>query len=84
MLTTKDNPYNPFTEYDQWLQWDTDAGYYTNNLLARYANISFEMSEEEAEPIIDAAMALIVENDLSENYKIVQPNDYLQKVSKDK
>ena len=25
LLTTKDNEYNPFTQYDEWRDWDCDA-----------------------------------------------------------
>ena len=35
MLTTVDNPFNPFTEFDSWLAYDEQSGYNTNGLLAR-------------------------------------------------
>lgn len=34
MLTTFDNPYNPFDDYDAWSRWDTEHGYNTPELLA--------------------------------------------------
>ena len=34
MLTTYDNPYNPYTDYDAWWEWDKDNGYNTPELLA--------------------------------------------------
>lgn len=71
MLTTKDNPYDPYTQYDQWLDWDRSNGYYTNELLARWANVSLDMTDDEMEPLINDAMQIIVENDLAENYKII-------------
>ena len=40
MITTIDNPFNPFTQYDEWLAFDEQMGYYTNNYLARIANTS--------------------------------------------
>ena len=27
MLTTTDNPYNPWTEYEDWYLWDQQHGY---------------------------------------------------------
>ena len=27
MLTTYDNPFNPFDNYDEWLRWDSEQGY---------------------------------------------------------
>lgn len=34
-LTTKDNPFSYFKNYDEWLAFDEQKGYYTNNLVAR-------------------------------------------------
>lgn len=34
MLTTYDNPYNPYTDYYAWWEWDKDNGYNTPELLA--------------------------------------------------
>ena len=38
MLTTIDNPYDPFEEFDQWYSYDMDAGY---NSCAYLARVSF-------------------------------------------
>lgn len=35
MLTTVDNPFNPFTQFDQWNAFDMQKGYYTLSFLAR-------------------------------------------------
>lgn len=35
MLTTVDNPYDPFTEWNEWLAWDTLHRHNTLGLLAR-------------------------------------------------
>jgi hypothetical protein len=35
MLTTSDNPYNPYEDYNKWMQWDHDMGYYTQEYVAR-------------------------------------------------
>lgn len=59
-LTTKDNPFDPFTQTDQWRQWDHDAGYYTENYLARIATTSDDLSDMEADQMIQDAMAEIV------------------------
>ncbi len=34
-LTTKDNPFSYFTQYDEWLAFDESKGYFTNELVAR-------------------------------------------------
>lgn len=45
MVTTVDNPYNPFTEYDEWLAFDERMGYHTTAFVARLLNTSDELSE---------------------------------------
>jgi hypothetical protein len=44
MLTTIDNPFNPFTQFDEWNAFDTQQGYYTCAYLARIAKVSDELS----------------------------------------
>lgn len=29
MLTTEDNPFDPFTQYDEWYAFDYEKGYHT-------------------------------------------------------
>ena len=33
-LTTKDNPFNPKTQYEEWSSFDHAQGYYTEQYLA--------------------------------------------------
>lgn len=61
MLTTVDNPYDPFTEFDSWRAYDEQVGYFTCSLLARIALTSNELSDEENEKAIDEAMFDIIE-----------------------
>jgi len=37
-VTTVDNPYNPFTHWEQWLLFDVNAGY---NTCGRLASVTF-------------------------------------------
>lgn len=76
MLTTIDNPFNPFTQYDEWLAFDEEKGYYTNNYLARIANTSFELSESEENEEIDNAINEIVRLDPFLMYRKVKRSDY--------
>lgn len=63
MLTTVDNPYNPFTQYDEWNAYDIGQGYYTNGLLARIVITSDELSEnDQIKAINDAIDEIISEN----------------------
>ena len=45
MLTTADNPFNPFTQFDEWQKFDESKGYYTCAYLARIVKTSDELSE---------------------------------------
>ena len=60
MLTTTDNPYNPFTQFDEWNAFDEAKGYYTCNYLARVANVSESLSAEEYDTEINDAIDEIV------------------------
>lgn len=71
MLTTTDNPYNPATEFDQWLAFDTRAGYNTLGLLSRFLVTSDELSEADQSAAIEDAIDLVVElNPLGVHKKI--------------
>lgn len=47
-LTTADNPYCPFEQFDQWYQYDTTHGYNTCGLVARLIpdDPSFDVQHE--------------------------------------
>jgi len=65
MLTTIDNPFNPFTQFDEWYAFDTDKGYHTCAYLARITKASDELSEpDEAQATEDAIDEIIKYNPL--------------------
>lgn len=73
MLTTIDNPFDPFTQYDEWLAWDEDAGYFTPGLLARFAVTSDELSVSDQELAIEYAIDEIVkENPMGVHRKVTK------------
>lgn len=72
MLTTVDNPYNPFTQYDEWRAFDEiEKGYYTNNYLARVAVVDSGMSDEAYDEVVSQAILHIVATDPTGLYTIV-------------
>ena len=71
MLTTIDNPYDPFTEWDKWNQFDISKGYHTNSYLARIAKTTNEMSEADELVAIRDAINEILEFNVTGLYKKV-------------
>lgn len=72
MLTTFDNPYNPFTQFNQWLLFDKEKGYDSCEYLARIANTSDEMTDEENNQEIESAINEIIKYDFRNIYKKVR------------
>ena len=65
MLTTVDNPWDPFTEFDQWNQWDMSHGYHTLALLARIIVTSDELPEADQAQAYERAVDEIVDENVS-------------------
>lgn len=64
MLTTFDNPFNPFVDFSSWYMFDCEKDHNTSSRLARITNIDSEMTQKEIEEERNRAMNLIVEYDL--------------------
>lgn len=74
MLTTTDNPYNPYTNFDEWFLYDTLNGYNSCSLLDRMLDVNDEMSDEEVNAAIEQAIDQIVLADLTDKYVKIYPN----------
>ncbi|HMT88052.1 MAG TPA: hypothetical protein PKC73_00330 [Dermatophilaceae bacterium] len=71
MLSTIDNPYNPFDHYDEWLVYDETHGYYSNSLLGRILITSEELSQADQDLDVERAIDEIVkENALGLHVKV--------------
>lgn len=71
MLTTFDNPYNPFEQFTSWFLFDVEKGYNTCSYLGRIARTSDQLSEEENELEIERAIDEIIKYDFRNIYKKV-------------
>ena len=65
MLTTTDNPWSPFTHWDEWREYDESSGYYTLALLGRVVITSDEMSEADQDVAVSDAIDEIVKENVS-------------------
>lgn len=76
MLTTFDNPYDPFTEWDDWFMWDLQAGYHTPGLLDRVVRLSDEISEADQALAIEQAIDEIVRENVSGMHRKLKRGDF--------
>lgn len=67
-VTTLDNPYDYFTQFDEWYAFDTQKGYNTCAYVARIAKTSSEMSEKDYENALNDAVDEILDFNLTGNY----------------
>lgn len=75
MLTTVDNPYSPFTEFEEWSAFDDAHGYGTLALLARITITSDEISDADQSQAIEHAIDEIVEQNVSGMHrKVAEPS----------
>ena len=76
MLTTIDNPYDPFDQFDEWYSYDEFRARMENRptccaYLARVSMNSDDVSDNEFNQVMDDAIDEIVELDLSGTFKKV-------------
>ena len=73
MLTTTDNPYDPFTQFNDWYRYDVDKGYDSCGLLSRCCPTSSDLSEVENKIAIEIAIDEICKYNLSgKHIKVVR------------
>lgn len=76
MLTTFDNPFNPFENFNEWFRFDTDKGYNSCGFVDRIARTSDALSDEENDREIERAIDEIIKYDFMNIYKKVKDTKY--------
>lgn len=71
MLTTTDNPFDPFDHYDEWYAYDQRVGHHTPEYLARIVVMSEEISPADQAFAIEMAIDEIVQENINGLYKKV-------------
>ena len=72
MLTTNDNPFDPFEDFTSWFLFDVEKGYNTCSYLARIANLTDDLSQHEANQEVERAIDEIIKYDFMDIYKKVR------------
>ena len=68
MLTTIDNPFDPFEQFTSWMLFDKEKGYDSSERLMRIANISDDMTQKEVDEEIERAVDEIIKYDFMNIY----------------
>lgn len=71
-LTTFDNPYDPFDQFEPWFLFDEEKGYHSCSYLARIAKTSDQFCEKENDMEIERAIDEIIALDFRNIYKKVK------------
>lgn len=71
-ITTFDNPYDPFDEFDDWYRFDMDRGYNSCGVLARFLYTSDQFTDEENAYETERAIDYIIANDPLNRFKKVK------------
>lgn len=70
-LTTIDNSFDVFEEFNQWFLFDIEKGYNSCGYLDRIAKTTDDMSEQEENAEIERAIDEIIKYDFMNIYKKV-------------
>lgn len=73
MLSTVDNPWNPFTNFDEWYAFDVGHGYHSCAVLDRFARTSDALSDADNSLEISNAIDEVIKFDPFHRFiKVVQ------------
>lgn len=76
MLSTSDNPYNPFTQFREWYAFDIANGYNTCSYLARVCELSEDVCDRETRlSINDAIEEALMFNLTGNRIAVEKPKD---------
>ena len=77
MLTTVDNPYDPFTEWEEWYAFDARQGYHTPGLIARLTVDSDQLSNADQTLSVQLAVREIARENVLGIYRLVSENNFI-------
>ncbi|NBI91904.1 hypothetical protein D3Z45_15315 [Lachnospiraceae bacterium] len=80
-LTTIDNPFDPFEQFDSWFLFDVEKGYNTCAYLGRIVRTSEQLSDDENDREVERAIDEIIKYDFMNIYKKVKREVNKEKAS---
>ena len=72
MLTTIDNPFDPFEDFASWFLFDMEKGYNCCGKIDRIANIKKEMMQSEVDIEVERAIDEIIKYDFTNMFKKIK------------
>ena len=75
MLTTIDNPFDPFEQFTSWFLFDVEKGYNTCGLLDRITKLTDDLTDHEYNVEVERAIDQIIQYDPFNIYKKVRQKD---------
>ena len=68
-ITTIDNPFNPFENFDEWFQFDVEKGYYSCSKIARLVDNIENTEEKQEDELLEEAIDRLIEIDPLDIYR---------------
>ena len=68
MLSTIDNPFDPFEQFTSWLLFDKEKGYDSCERLARLLKLSDDLSQKEIDEATEKAIDDIIALDFTNTF----------------
>ena len=85
MITTIDNPWNPFTHWKEWYAYDEEKGYCTCAYLARIAHVGTELTPAQMDLANEQAIDEIIRiNGLGFYKKVYEDDEFYLKQKEEK
>ncbi len=81
MLTTIDNPFNPFDDFTSWFMFDIEHCYNTCSYLARIVDLQEDFTQNEIDAEVERAIDEIIMLNPLHIYKKVYKDSATQAVS---
>lgn len=82
LITTYDNPFDPFKDFNRWYLEDQRLGYNSWEKVARFCSQSENMTQEEELADIEKAIDEVVMNDFTGIYRKVNRESAKELVNK--